>query len=119
MKTEHNWPLIFNSTVTVIWGACWMISNSDGTTGLISCVCIFVLLYVLLLPAYIAFKYNKFNKWEVFILNALIGWTVIGWIVCFIWASSGSDNRPRPEPKAKTGWTRSNNNGFIKMNEFE
>jgi uncharacterized membrane protein len=25
----------------------------------------------------------------IFIINLLLGWTVIGWLVCFIWACSG------------------------------
>jgi predicted membrane protein len=33
------------------------------------------------------------NFLSIFIVNILFGWTVIGWIVCFVWASQDSKKR--------------------------
>lgn len=42
-------------------------------------------------------KHNKEN--EIFLLNAFLGWTIIGWIVALIWAS-GVKNATKPESAA-------------------
>jgi hypothetical protein len=44
------------------------------------------------LPTIVAFMRGKSNAGGVFILNFLLGWTVIGWVGSLIWALS-SDNR--------------------------
>ena len=38
------------------------------------------------LPAIIA--HNKRNSGAIFVLNLLTGWTVVGWIIAFVWALS-------------------------------
>lgn len=42
-------------------------------------------LFVYFLPSLGAYKQENFLS--IFIVNILFGWTIIGWIVCFIWAS--------------------------------
>lgn len=37
--------------------------------------------------------YGKRNTGAIFALNALLGWTFIGWVVAFIWAVTKDDNR--------------------------
>ena len=44
-----------------------------------------------LLPSIIA--HNKTNFGGVFILNLLLGWTVIGWIIALVWALGGDSAR--------------------------
>jgi len=36
---------------------------------------------IYLLPTFVACACNKRNKWVIAILNLLLGWTVIGWVV--------------------------------------
>jgi uncharacterized membrane protein len=38
--------------------------------------------------------YNKRNVGAIFALNLLLGWTLIGWVVAFVWAMTEDD-----EPK--------------------
>jgi len=47
-------------------------------------VCIFTALY--LLPWIVSAFNNHPAKAGIFILNSLLGWTVIGWIIALIWA---------------------------------
>jgi RsiW-degrading membrane proteinase PrsW (M82 family) len=39
---------------------------------------------IYLLPTFVACACNKRNKWIIAILNLLLGWTVIGWVVLLI-----------------------------------
>lgn len=38
------------------------------------------------LPALIAFLRNHKNKLAIFLLNLLLGWTVLGWVVSLVWS---------------------------------
>lgn len=42
--------------------------------------------FVYCLPAVLAYKWGHNNRGAILATNALLGWTVIGWIVAFIWA---------------------------------
>lgn len=57
---------------------------------------IFFILFcaIYFLPSIFAFKKNHRNKLEIFILNFLLGWVIIGWIVAFVWASVGDSRHP-------------------------
>ena len=50
-------------------------------------------LAIYFIPSWIG--YNHRNIGSIFILNLLLGWTLIGWIVAFIWAVS-NDSKPQP-----------------------
>lgn len=43
------------------------------------------------LPSLIA--HNKTNFGGVFVLNLLLGWTFVGWIIALIWALAGDSQR--------------------------
>jgi hypothetical protein len=43
------------------------------------------------LPSIIA--HNKTNFGGVFVLNLLLGWTFVGWIIALIWALGGDSQR--------------------------
>ena len=38
------------------------------------------------LPALIAFLRNHKNKLAIFLLNLLLGWTVLGWVGSLVWS---------------------------------
>ena len=65
---------------------------------------IFVLLFLVLpyfLPTIIAMLRKKHNVTAIFVLNLLLGWTFIGWIVAFIWSlttDSADRQIARPAP---------------------
>ncbi len=59
------------------------------TVGTLILVALGLILY--LLPTFIAMSRGKANgTGGVFFVNLLLGWSVIGWFVAFIWACSGS-----------------------------
>jgi hypothetical protein len=62
------------------------------------------------LPTIVAFARHKSNKMAIFLLNFLLGWTLIGWVVSIVWAVTndqppiivqqnfGGGNYPAPPP---------------------
>jgi len=42
------------------------------------------------LPAIIAYHRHHLSSGAIFFINLLLGWSIIGWIVCFAWACSGN-----------------------------
>jgi hypothetical protein len=39
------------------------------------------------LPSIIALARSKRDLLSIFLLNLFLGWTIIGWIVCLVWAA--------------------------------
>jgi len=50
-----------------------------------------VLLY--LLPAFIAGVRHHQNQGAIFVLNLLLGWTILGWIASLVWVCTSVDPR--------------------------
>jgi CHASE2 domain-containing sensor protein len=44
---------------------------------------------VYLLPAFVAFKRRHRNRRAILVVNLLLGWTTIGWVVAMVWAFIG------------------------------
>lgn len=56
-----------------------------------SLAAIFVLLFVLavyLIPTIIAFTRGHASKWGIGVLNIVLGWSLIFWVVALIWSLS-------------------------------
>ena len=47
-------------------------------------------------PSLVAYHRNHKDFAGVFILNLLIGWTVVGWVVALAWAVRPDSARPAP-----------------------
>jgi len=56
----------------------------DNTTTVIMLMLV-VIIYML--PTLIAFGREHPRRVEIFVLNILIGWTLIGWFLVFLWAA--------------------------------
>jgi hypothetical protein len=61
---------------------------SGLATGIIVLIVLGCLSYFL--PAFIAFARGHHNKGAIFLLNLLLGWTFIGWVVCLVWSFTNS-----------------------------
>lgn len=100
-------PLMWTENPVVRWtlGACavlfiaivlsWMF-NHDGFTlfGLfpgMMMMSIGMLLYTL--PAAIAHRQHHHNATAITVLNLLLGWTVLGWVISIVWALSKRPGR--------------------------
>lgn len=49
-----------------------------------------VIILVYFLPAFIATMRHHHNSGAVFVLNLLLGWTVLGWIIALVWSCTAS-----------------------------
>jgi len=45
-------------------------------------------------PSIVAFVRHHHNRWAIFALNLLLGWTGLGWIGALVWSLT----RPTPQP---------------------
>jgi hypothetical protein len=54
-----------------------------------------IILYLIIyfLPSIISYWQSKSAIKKIFIVNLLLGWTVIGWIVSFVWAISENQSQ--------------------------
>jgi len=59
-------------------------------------------LCIYLFPSMIAGKRDHHAFTGIFLINILVGWTVIGWIVCLIWAYSRVEKKPVKTKAIKT-----------------
>ncbi|REG96386.1 superinfection immunity protein [Flavobacterium aquicola] len=49
------------------------------------------LLAIYFLPSIIALRRNKMNRNAIVLLNFFLGWTLIGWVVSFVWACASNN----------------------------
>lgn len=63
----------------------------DGTVYAIAIITILLIfgLGLYFLPWLIALGRGNKNTGGIFLLNLLLGWTLLAWIVCFVWAFVG------------------------------
>ena len=59
-----------------------MIADSAATGFLL----LAILLGLYLLPTWVALNRGVVNKWSVVVINVLLGWTLIGWVVALAMA---------------------------------
>jgi hypothetical protein len=62
------------------------------------------------LPAIVASIRRHRNRLAIGILNLLLGWTLLGWIVAMVWACT-SDVEPRSEAKYTYRWSKERRQG--------
>jgi uncharacterized membrane protein YqaE (UPF0057 family) len=70
-------------------------SGSDGILALICALTYFI-------PTIVG--RNKRHATAICVLNILLGWTVIGWIVAMVWAISAEDLPALAQARAKVAW---------------
>jgi heme/copper-type cytochrome/quinol oxidase subunit 2 len=66
---------------------------------LIAFLVISALVYII--PALIALLKRRPKRITIMLINILLGWTVIGWIVAFIWSLKGSKKKRKSSKKRK------------------
>ena len=57
---------------------------------------LFLLVY--LIPTFVALTRQRDQRLKVFAVNVLTGWTLVGWMVAFIWAVTLPWDFGRPRP---------------------
>jgi hypothetical protein len=51
-------------------------------------VAVALVLLIYFVPAIVAFRRKKRNRWAIFWLDLLTAWSVLGWLASFIWSLS-------------------------------
>lgn len=89
-----------NTTVKAIWIAAAFaatlvalkisaLGDANAAAGALASVFLFVLAALAyLLPTIIANRRGHVNENTIAMLNLFLGWTVIGWIIAFLWSFS-------------------------------
>jgi len=54
--------------------------------GLLEMLLVILIFTIYFLPTLIAFLRRHKNKLAIFLLNLLLGWTVLGWVVSLVWS---------------------------------
>jgi hypothetical protein len=54
---------------------------------------VYVLIFFYLLPAIVAAVRRHHNENAIFILNVLLGWTFVGWVVALVWSATRVEPR--------------------------
>jgi hypothetical protein len=54
--------------------------------GLLEILLVVLIFGFYFLPTLIAFLRQHKNKLAIFLLNLLLGWTVLGWVVSLVWS---------------------------------
>ncbi len=83
--------VLFSATLSTL-GNFGMLGKSAGNgnapklSGAAGVALIIVFFIVYFLPSIIAKNKRKENENKIFINNMLYGWTLIGWVICLVWA---------------------------------
>ena len=56
-------------------------------------VYLLIIVGVYFLPTLISYDRKHDSRAGIMALNLLLGWSLIGWIIAFIWALSGKNNK--------------------------
>ncbi len=62
------------------------------------------------LPTVVAYKKHKRNAGGICVVNMLLGWTFIGWVVALAWSACEDEHPYVPPPTAAT-----DTNGMIRL----
>ncbi|MCL9804779.1 superinfection immunity protein [Flavobacterium amniphilum] len=69
-------------------------TNTMGRFGTTEVIVLFLLLLVYFLPTAITLNRKKTGTATIIVLNLFLGWTVVGWVIAFIWACSNGKQVP-------------------------
>ena len=74
--------------------------------SLTSVMAVIALISCYFMPTFVALLCDKHEAGSVALVNFFLGWTVIGWLLAFVWAASGKTRSPavRARTTAATRW---------------
>jgi hypothetical protein len=59
-----------------------------------------VLIALYLIPAWVAFGRHHHDRVAILVLNLLLGWSVLGWIIALVWALTAVRHELNPAPRS-------------------
>lgn len=76
--------------------------SSETDEILVALVALFLAIYFYFLPTITAAYIKHHNQKAIFLLNLLLGWTLLGWITALVWSATAvnpiSTSQPQPQP---------------------
>tara|TARA_A100001037_G_scaffold99697_1_gene90889 strand:- start:138 stop:449 length:312 start_codon:yes stop_codon:yes gene_type:complete len=69
-----------------------LITKEFGVRLILAIICLISIFFI---PTSIALFRDSSKKWGIFLVNILVGWTGIGWIVALIWAFVSESNKEK------------------------
>ncbi len=63
-----------------------LLANLDGVNLWVVALGLFVAACVYLLPSVVAASTRHRHVGAIIALNVLLGWTIVGWLIAFVWA---------------------------------
>jgi hypothetical protein len=73
-----------------------MLTTGDGL-GLVGLAGVVIIAALYFLPTIVAIAREKNNRGAIAVLNAFLGWTLIGWVLALVWAVSVDSAENRAE----------------------
>jgi uncharacterized BrkB/YihY/UPF0761 family membrane protein len=67
-------------------GETWLDKLPQPWPTIVAVLCLALIVIFYFLPGVIASRRDSRSAGAITFLNAIIGWTGIGWVICFIWA---------------------------------
>lgn len=71
-----------------------LLANLDGVNYWVLALVLFVAARVYLLPSVVAASTRHRHTGAIVALNVLLGWTIAGWLIAFVWALVNPVRRP-------------------------
>ncbi len=65
---------------------------------------VFLLIFIYFIPSFVASARRHHNSTAIFMLNLLLGWTLVGWVISIVWASTAVERQAdKAEKHEETG----------------
>ena len=64
-----------------------MQNQNDSLAHLFIFLFAILIIFIYILPSYIAFKNQHPNRWVILVINIVFGGSLIGWLVAMVWAN--------------------------------
>jgi hypothetical protein len=78
---------------TVLAQSYYSSSSSSAGSVILAIIIIVICLALYFLPSIIGFARKKSNSGAIFVLNLLLGWIFVGWVISLVWALT-KDQQP-------------------------
>lgn len=75
-------------TFAGLTGLAWAADKGGASNTGVILVAILPFLVIYFIPAIVGYSRKKDNKTSILLLNLFLGWSLIGWVVALIWATS-------------------------------
>ena len=80
--------------------------GNEADAILVALVALFLAIYFYFLPTITAAYRKHHNQKAIFLVNLLLGWTLLGWIAALVWSATAvnpiSTSQPQPQPHRPT-----------------